>query len=863
MATTFRIIVQVDSKRATAGVRRVEKSLLSLNAVANKTRAIIGRAFTAFAITAAVRRGINVLADFGQAMSTVQAVTRGTAPELAKLRAEAQRLGATTRFTATQAAEGMVFLARAGFTTQEVLDSVEGTLTLAQSGALELARASELTANIIRGFGLEASEAARVVDIMSLAANSSDTNVQQLGKALSFVAPAASNLGISIEETTAALGRLGDAGIKGTRGGTGLRTLLIKLDDAGGALSIRAHGLTAVLERLRNANITLADATRLVGLRQSSTLLALVKGTEVVKDLDASLQNAAGAAAEAARIMDDNLRGAMFATASALEAVILALGEAGLTDALISFFRGLTENLRFVAANIDTFIKVVNVLATTLGVALARRAIPAAILAVRALGVAILANPLGFLVTAVATAISILINFEDELRSVHKGFGLLIDAVKAAGRLIVRVVGFIVDVVHQAAVALGIISEAGEETREEIKKTGDEVEQLQPKLVRTQEVAKITADGIQKSFNDVDIKNPFDDQLFDVENSLMRLEDTSSRVASNVSNNISRATSGATTPAATGSRSPQRSTFSAPGDITRQAERLGADIFTSLQGGIPSQGLTINFGLTPSDETRLRRQELAARARAAGVSTNGLPGVPEGPLGIGPRTFNDFDLLFGRALTTPALDAFEKSVVAAEEAIRMEAETRARATAAFDQTFEQLARNVATQTGADALADLAPEQRTLIDQIAGLEKELVSTNELTKRINLGIRIDKLRESLDSAVDANRQLVQTLTGNVFERFRQDVFGFRNGGGFRVPGTGAPDSKFVPLRLTPGEEVSIKTQAQQRRGDDRGGDTIIKNETTFNVTTKDADSFRRSQKQITGSFIRELESVQRRF
>lgn len=145
------------------------------------------------------------------------------------LKATARELSAVTQFSATQAAQGMEFLGRAGFKTTDIISAMPGLLDLAAAGALELGRAADIASNVLSGFQLQAKESNRVSDILALTAASANTNVEQLGDAMSYVAPVAAAFSKSVEETSAALGILGNAGIQASSAGTGLRGILANL----------------------------------------------------------------------------------------------------------------------------------------------------------------------------------------------------------------------------------------------------------------------------------------------------------------------------------------------------------------------------------------------------------------------------------------------------------------------------------------------------------------------------------------------------------------------------------------------------------------------------------------------------------
>lgn len=349
----FRINVIVDPTRARRGTRAVQSELTRVGQQADRTRGQLARAFAMFGAGAGGFGAIRVLANFEQEMSTVKAVANATEGQFRSLREEAERLGAKTRFSASQAASGMVFLARAGFQANDILEATVQTLTLAQAGALDLASAADIASNVLQGFNIKASESQRVVDVLALAANSANTNVEQLGQAMSFVAPASESLGVSLEQTAAAVGALSDAGIQATRAGTGLRQIFIQLQDAGAEYDIQTRGLIPVLQTLQDQQIGIAEATDLVGARQAASLLVMVRSIDKIQALTNKLKGANGAAKRIADTMDDNLNGALLKVKSAVEALILSLGASGGTNGLRGLFERIASLIRLMAANAD------------------------------------------------------------------------------------------------------------------------------------------------------------------------------------------------------------------------------------------------------------------------------------------------------------------------------------------------------------------------------------------------------------------------------------------------------------------------------------------------------------------------------
>ena len=159
----------------------------------------------------------------------VKAISGSTGKEFEALSQQAKDLGASTSFSASEAAMGMENLASAGFSTSQIMSAMPGLLNLAASDALDLGTAADIAASTLNGFGLEASEAAHVADVLARAAADTNAGITDTGMAMKFIAPVASAMNISLEETTAAIGLLANAGIQGSSAGTVLRSALSHL----------------------------------------------------------------------------------------------------------------------------------------------------------------------------------------------------------------------------------------------------------------------------------------------------------------------------------------------------------------------------------------------------------------------------------------------------------------------------------------------------------------------------------------------------------------------------------------------------------------------------------------------------------
>ncbi len=349
--TIKRSINDIDgqSRRTQRSVRDLTSSLTSMES-----------ALAGLGIGLALQQATSIIGGFEEQMASVQAVTQATQSDFESLERQARELGATTRFSATEAASGMAFLGRTGFETNEIMSAMPGLLNLAAAGMLDLGQAADIASNVIAGFGLQATEATRVSDVLAAAAASANTTVGRMGQAFSQVAPVAASAEISIEETAAAIGVLGDAGIPASRAGRNLRGTLAALVDIsdegkdvirGLGLSLKdidptANSLVEVFGRLQDAGLEFNEAVRIFGRENVSAALALTKMSSSLEENREAYENAEGAAKDMAEIMNDTLFGAFRNLRSAIEETILKMGDQGFTGVLRSTIESATELTR-------------------------------------------------------------------------------------------------------------------------------------------------------------------------------------------------------------------------------------------------------------------------------------------------------------------------------------------------------------------------------------------------------------------------------------------------------------------------------------------------------------------------------------
>lgn len=322
--------------------------------------AVTGKLIALGAASLSVGQAARIISEFEASMSKVAAITGATESDLAKLRDTAKSLGASTEFSAGQAADALGFLGMAGFSAAEGIAAIPAVLDLATASGLGLASSADIASNVLSGFGLAAKDAAQVADVLAAASSSANTNVGQLGSAMSTVAPIAASLGIDLETTAAAIGVMSDAGIQGERAGTALRGVLASLagptDAARAALSSynlsaqqvdpTTRSLADIMATLGERGLSTADAMEIFGREAASGALVLVEGASRMREFSRELRDADGAASDMAGTMRDNLRGDFNSVKSAVEGLIIALGDAGLTAIMRAVVQGATALVR-------------------------------------------------------------------------------------------------------------------------------------------------------------------------------------------------------------------------------------------------------------------------------------------------------------------------------------------------------------------------------------------------------------------------------------------------------------------------------------------------------------------------------------
>ena len=329
----------------------------------------VASASTAFiAFRNAIRNSLRVIIDFERTMSEVFALlgTRGGVAVFQQLTEEVRQLGATTVFTAREAAEGLKFLVLAGFDAEEAIQGLAPALQLAIAGNLSLGDSADIASNIMQAFNVEATKMRESVDALATVASRSNTSIRQLGDAFQYAGNVAGTLGITIPDAAAALGVLGNSGLQATIAGTGLRRVISSLLEPTararrvlqglglesvnwGDILTQPGGIITAVERLADASLSAGEAMQIFGLRGGPSILALVGAVDTLRELTAAANNSAGAVELMAARMQDNLFGQLRAVTSAIQEMVLSIGDAGLTEGFRNLLVSITGLVRGLA----------------------------------------------------------------------------------------------------------------------------------------------------------------------------------------------------------------------------------------------------------------------------------------------------------------------------------------------------------------------------------------------------------------------------------------------------------------------------------------------------------------------------------
>lgn len=366
---------QLDEQRASAEqvngafttMGEVLKANLLSGAITNAVSQLTG------ALQTCATYAYSVGSQFEAGMSQVEAISGASGETLQALTDKAKELGASTRFSATEAAQAMNYMAMAGWDAEQMLSGIDGVMSLAAASGADLGETADIVTDAITAFGLKAEDVGHFSDVLAAASANANTNVSMLGESFKYVAPLAGTMGYTIDETAEALGIMANSGIKASTAGTSLRTILTNLtsgvtisSEAFGEMEITAanadgtmKSLNTVLVELREAFAQMSDAEKttngnlIAGDRALSGFLSLVNaGTEDINKLRSAIESADGSAGNMAQTMTKNVAGSVTIMKSAIESLGIAAFEK-FGDKISAVVERITEAVTDLTQRID------------------------------------------------------------------------------------------------------------------------------------------------------------------------------------------------------------------------------------------------------------------------------------------------------------------------------------------------------------------------------------------------------------------------------------------------------------------------------------------------------------------------------
>jgi len=345
------------------GVRRAQQQSQQMGDMRNKSiQLAAGGAAATYGAARLLAPGIELEAK----LSKVEAITRldKNSPEYKALAEQAKKLGATTSFTASDAASGQAFLAMAGFTPKAIKAAMPGMLDLALAGEMDLPQTADIASNILSGMKLDPTkDMGKVGDVLSAAFTRANLDVAMLGETMKYAAPGASALGVSLEQLAGMSGKLGDSGIQASEAGTALRAIMQRLaslpkpvSDAMKELGVQSQDANGNLRSMPDILKDIYDKTKNLGTAEQATFLSDISGlnasgamTKLVEyagsgelqTLIQDLEGSNGELSKLAKTMSDNTSGDWAGTTSAIDAFRTALFDAN-RDGIREFLQSIT-----------------------------------------------------------------------------------------------------------------------------------------------------------------------------------------------------------------------------------------------------------------------------------------------------------------------------------------------------------------------------------------------------------------------------------------------------------------------------------------------------------------------------------------
>ena len=394
-------------------------------------------------VTGLETAAVKTAADFDSAMSRVAAVSGATGSDFDSLRDKAREMGAKTKFSATQAADAMNYMAMAGWKTEDMLSGIEGVMYLAAASGEDLATTSDIVTDALTAFGLSAGDSGHFADVLAAASSNANTNVSMMGETFKYCAPVAGALGFSVEDTAEAIGLMGNAGIKASQAGTSMRSIMTNLTGdvklSGAAIGDVTIATTNADRSMRSLSAILTDcrvafggmteagkannAEALVGKNAMSGFLALMNAApEDIEKVFGAVNNCKDAAKNMADTMQDNLEGQLTILKSQLQELAISFGD--LLNAMPDGVKRVIMIVALLAAALGPVLIIIGKTLSAIGTIMTwapklAGAISAVKGAFAALSATMMANPIAIVIAAIAALVAAFIylwNTNEEFR---------------------------------------------------------------------------------------------------------------------------------------------------------------------------------------------------------------------------------------------------------------------------------------------------------------------------------------------------------------------------------------------------------------------------------------------------------------
>lgn len=370
--------LDLDTSRFTQGLISAQSELSGFNSNSSNMTGTLnklskgmvstGETLTKSVTVPIVSAGTGIVATsakFESGLSKVAAISGATGDQMEQLKQKAIEMGAKTTFSASESADAFSYMASAGWSTNEMLDGIQGVMTLASASGEDLATTSDICTNSMTAFGMKADETQRFVDVLAQTSNATNADVSSLGEAFQYVAPVAGALKYSVEDVSVALGIMANNGIKGSTAGTSLRAMLTNLisptDEVKGAmdnLHLTMTDSTGAMKPFSEIMIEMrkgfsgmtddqkaATAASIAGKEGMSGLLSIMNASDdTFNSLTQQINNSSGAAQQMSDTMNDNLKGDFTQLGGQIETVTLQFG-----DILLPMLKDVVNKLSDVA----------------------------------------------------------------------------------------------------------------------------------------------------------------------------------------------------------------------------------------------------------------------------------------------------------------------------------------------------------------------------------------------------------------------------------------------------------------------------------------------------------------------------------